>query len=137
MARSGLKKVVKTVKGKKRAVRRVYWVRAANKQPSSWRAHAGDAAGWLTGAAMNQAAAYAGRRVGNVVGGVIGLKLSPFLSPFAVPVGMRVGGVVGGAVGQLAARPFTAALSNYAERKVAGRPVHRDPRKFWLRGSGL
>lgn len=47
MARAGLKKVVKTVKGKKRTVRRTYWVKssAASKKPSGLMAKARNIAG--------------------------------------------------------------------------------------------
>ncbi len=47
MARAGLKKVVKTVKGKKKSVRRTYWVKssAASKKPSGLMAKARNIAG--------------------------------------------------------------------------------------------
>lgn len=46
MARAGLKKVVKTVKGKKKSVRRTYWVKsAASKKTSGFMAKARNLAG--------------------------------------------------------------------------------------------
>lgn len=138
MVRAGLKKVVKTVKGKKRSTKRTYWVKAAEpKRPSALRSRMGDAAGWLAGSMSNQVAAYAGRKVGRIAGGVVGLHLSPFLTPAAIPVGYMVGGWLGSSVAQLAARPITARVANRAETLVAGGNVRREPGKFWLRGSGV
>lgn len=57
MARNGLKKVVKTVKGKKRSVRRTYWVKSdpnAGKKKGFLRRHAGK----LLGAAALAGGAY-------------------------------------------------------------------------------
>jgi len=136
MARAGLKKVVKTVKGKKRTVKRSYWVRADGKRTkniSATRARVADAVGWMAGTATNQAASYAGRQVGRVVGGMIGLKLSPLLTPLAIPAGMKVGGFVGSTMASLAARPFISYAANRTEAAVAGGRVRRRG-SFWLRG---
>ena len=138
MSRSGLKRVVKTVKGKKRTTKRSYWVRADGgkrlKNVSTTRARVADAAGWVAGTATNTAAGYVGRAAGRVVGGLIGLKLSPFFSPAAIPIGVKVGGFVGSTMASLAARPFTAFAANRTEALVAGGRVQRRRGSFWLRG---
>lgn len=56
MARAGLKKVVKTVKGKKRSVRRAYWVKSQADQPKKGFLRRN--AGKLLGAAALAAGAY-------------------------------------------------------------------------------
>lgn len=64
MARSGLKKVVKTVKGKKGSARRAYWVKsdpnAGKKKPGFLRRHAGK----ILGAAALVGGAYLAHRAG-------------------------------------------------------------------------
>jgi hypothetical protein len=65
MARAGLKRVVKTVKGKKRSVRRTYWVKssAASKKPSGLMAKARNIAGnhYLQSALVGAASGAFGR----------------------------------------------------------------------------
>ena len=65
MARAGLKKVVKTVRGKKRSVRRTYWVKssATTKKPSGFMAKARNLAGnhYLQSALVGAASGALGR----------------------------------------------------------------------------
>lgn len=64
MARAGLKKVIKTVKGKKGSARRAYWVKsdpnAGKKKPGFLRRHAGK----ILGAAALAGLAYAAHKSG-------------------------------------------------------------------------
>lgn len=138
MHRFGLKKVVKSARGKKQSVRRVYWVRSATRpQITPSRAKIADAAGWLTTSAINQAASYAGRTAGRAIGGMVGLALTPFLSPFAYTAAKNIGGFIGSSAAQLALRRTSLRGADWVERRIAGGQVKRSPRKFWLRGSGL
>ena len=139
MNRPHLRKVVKVVRGKKRSTKRAYWVKSNPAHPtvSPKRAKMADAAAWLKTSAVNQGASYAGRAAGRAVGGMVGAALTPFHSPFAYVAAKSVGGFVGSSAAQLLLRPVTVRTANWVERRVAGGPIQRNPRKFWLRGSGL
>lgn len=76
MARSGLKKVVKTVKGKKGRVRRAYWVKAQGNQPKQgfMQRHSGAIKG-VIGTTAALAAAYGLYRAGGHISRTHGDKI--------------------------------------------------------------
>jgi hypothetical protein len=115
MGKPGLKKVVKSVRGKKGSVRRTYWVKSDPKatkqqQPGFLRRNAGK----IAGVAALAGAAYLGRhKIGALTGQAKHLALGPG--------GQHSSSAAGGSRGDRAKQAFHNAKKQYGERATQWR----------------